>query len=107
MGAADNIVTTARREFPVDPVTGSEEAVVGPGPSGNKEYPDPIKSFTWGPGGQENLKITKVQEVSISKTGSAGVNVDISEITGVFKADTVTKSSIRIRKANIVHFSQL
>jgi len=85
-------------KFPAAEVEGEEEKL-GMGRA-EKQF-DTIKSFTWTLGGTGEVKIGKVQNVTLNKTPK--IQLDIDECTGVLKCDNLANGSITIKKANILY----
>jgi len=85
--------------FPADPVEGPQEKL-GMGRADNKQF-DSINSFTWTLGGTGEVKIGKVQNVTLNKTPK--IQLEIDECTGVFKCDNLANGNVSIKKANILY----
>ena len=86
-------------KFPADPVEGSEEKL-GMGKV-EKQFENNLKSFTWTLGGTGEVKIGKVQNVTLNKTPK--IQLEIEECTGVFKCDNLANGNVSIKKANILY----
>ena len=85
-------------KFPADPVEGPQEKL-GMGRA-EKQF-DNLNSFTWTLGGTGEVKIGKVQNVTLNKTPK--IQLEIEECTGVFKCDNLANGNVSIRKANILY----
>ena len=85
-------------KFLADPVEGPEEKL-GMGKA-EKQF-DNLKCFTWTLGGTGEVKIGKVQNVTLNKTPK--IQLEIEECTGVFKCDNLANGKVSIRKANILY----
>ena len=95
---ADQEFEAAKASFPSEEVSGEDEKL-GMG-TADKEF-DTIKSFTWTFGGTGSVKIKKVQDVTLNKTPK--INLDIEEVTGVFRCDNLATGNVTINKANILY----
>jgi len=95
---ADQEFEAAKASFPSEEVSGEDEKL-GMG-TADKEF-DTIKSFTWTFGGTGSVKIKKVQDVTLNKTPK--INLDIEEVTGVFRCDNLATGNVTIKKANILY----
>ena len=84
--------------FPADPVEGPQEKL-GMGKA-EKQFEN-LNSFTWTLGGTGEVKIGKVQNVTLNKTPK--IQLEIDECTGVFKCDNLANGNILIKKANILY----
>lgn len=95
---AEQEFEAAKGRFPGSEVDGAEEKL-GMG-SNEKEF-DTIKSFNWTFGGTGEVKIGRVQDVTLNKTPK--IKLEIDECTGVFKCDNLANGSVYIKKANILY----
>ena len=95
---ADQEFEAAKASFPSEEVNGEDEKL-GMG-TADKEF-DTIRSFSWTFGGTGSVKIKKVQDVTLNKTPK--INLEIEEVTGVFKCDNLANGNVTINKANILY----
>ena len=95
---ANEQFNSAVARFPADPVEGPEEKL-GMGKA-EKQF-DNLKSFTWTLGGTGEVKIGRVQNVTLNKTPK--IQLEIEECTGVFKCDNLASGNVSIKKANILY----
>ena len=95
---ANEQFNAAVAKFPADPVEGAEEKL-GMGKA-EKQF-DNLKSFTWTLGGTGEVKIGRVENVTLNKTPK--IQLEIDECTGVFKCDNLANGNVTIKKANVLY----
>ena len=95
---ANEQFNAAVAKFPADPVEGPEEKL-GMGKA-EKQF-DNLKSFTWTLGGTGEVKIGRVENVTLNKTPK--IQLEIDECTGVFKCDNLANGNVTIKKANVLY----
>ena len=95
---ANEQFNAAVAKFPADPVEGPEEKL-GMGKA-EKQF-DNLKAFTWTLGGTGEVKIGRVENVTLNKTPK--IQLEIDECTGVFKCDNLANGNVTIKKANILY----
>ena len=95
---ANEQFNAAVAKFPAEPVEGPEEKL-GMGKT-EKQF-DNLKSFTWTLGGTGEVKIGRVENVTLNKTPK--IQLEIDECTGVFKCDNLANGNVTIRKANVLY----
>ena len=95
---ANEQFNAAVAKFPAEPVEGAEEKL-GMGKA-EKQF-DNLKSFTWTLGGTGEVKIGRVENVTLNKTPK--IQLEIDECTGVFKCDNLANGNVTIKKANVLY----
>ena len=95
---ANEQFNAAVAKFPADPVEGPEEKL-GMGKA-EKQF-DNLKSFSWTLGGTGEVKIGRVENVTLNKTPK--IQLEIDECTGVFKCDNLANGNVTIKKANVLY----
>ena len=95
---ANEQFNAAVAKFPADHVEGPEEKL-GMGKA-EKQF-DNLKSFTWTLGGTGEVKIGRVENVTLNKTPK--IQLEIDECTGVFKCDNLANGNVTIKKANVLY----
>merc|ERR1719291_105734 len=96
--AAGQVLEDAVARFPAEEVEGAEEKL-GMG-AVDKTF-DTIKSFTWTFGGTGQVKIGKVQNVTLNKTPK--IQLEIGEVTGLLKCDNLAAGEITISQQEGKH----
>jgi len=96
--AAGQQLEAAQARFPAEEVSGAVERA---GMGETKKSFDTIKSFAWTLGGTGEVKICRVQDVSLNKSPAA--HLEVEECTGLLKSDNLAKGDVHVKKANIVY----
>jgi len=95
---AEAELAAAQARFPATEVDGPSEKL-GMGRA-EKQF-DNISSFTWTLGGTGEVKIGKVQNITLNKTPK--IQLEVGECTGLFRCDNLANGNVHVKKANIMY----
>mmetsp|Transcript_73889 Transcript_73889/g.228283 ORF Transcript_73889/g.228283 Transcript_73889/m.228283 type:complete len:212 (+) Transcript_73889:53-688(+) len=101
--ASSQILADLEKQYPGTSIEGPEERA-GLGVT-KKTFGKPLKNLMWTLGGTGEISAGTVQDASMTKTAQANLSID--RLTGVFRASTIAKGTIKIKDANIVHLYHL